>query len=404
MVKPQTLKGFRDFLPETAKKRQYIITTLKQVFESFGFAPLETPALEYEEVLLGKYGEEGDKLMYRFTDNGDRRVALRYDQTVPLSRVIAQYQNELPMPFKRYQVQPVWRAENTQKGRFREFLQCDADIVGSCSPLSDAEVLTVAAKAVETLGFQEFKILINDRETFIGLPIAAIIAVDKLKKIGPEGVVNELLGKGIAKTSDEAYIILKSIEEKKPTVRLQQIFSFLETMGVKPKQYEYSPTLARGLDYYTGLIFEIEIDGYTVGSVCGGGRYDKLIGMFGNTDIPAVGFAFGFDRLMEALNEQNLFPKDLQTAKVLVTIFSKDLQDISVTTASSLREQNISTELYLNEDAKMEKQLKYADQKGIPYVVIIGPQEAEKNMVTLKNLKTREQKQVLVTDLPNELI
>jgi histidyl-tRNA synthetase len=404
MVKPQTLKGFRDFLPENAKKRQYVITTLKQVFESFGFAPLETPALEYEGVLLGKYGEEGDKLMYRFTDNGDRRVALRYDQTVPLSRVVAQYQNELPMPFKRYQVQPVWRAENTQKGRFREFLQCDADIVGSSSPLSDAEVIALAAKAVKTLGFQKFKILINDRETFTGLPIAAIIAVDKLKKIGPEGVVNELLDKGIAKNSDEAYTILKSIEEKKPTLRLQQIFSFLETMGVKPEQYEYSPTLARGLDYYTGLIFEIEIAGYTVGSVCGGGRYDKLIGMFGNVDIPAVGFAFGFDRLMEALGEQNLFPNDLQTTKVLVTIFSKELQDKSVAVASKLRSENISTELYLNEEAKMEKQLKYADQKGIPYVVIIGPEEADKNIVTLKNLKTREQKQVTLTNLPNELI
>lgn len=403
MVKPQTLKGFRDFLPEEAKKRQYVINTLKKVFESFGFAPLETPALEYEEVLLGKYGEEGDKLMYRFTDNGDRKVALRYDQTVPLSRVVAQYYNELPIPFKRYQVQPVWRAENTQKGRFREFLQCDIDIVGSSSPLSDAEVLSVAAKAVTALGFKNFKILINDRETFKDLPIAAVIAVDKLKKIGPEGVVNELLGKGIAKNSDEAYTLLKTIEEKKPTARLEQIFSLIETMGVKPEQYEFCPTLARGLDYYTGLIFEIEIEGYPVGSVCGGGRYDKLIGMFGSSDIPAVGFAFGFDRVMEALKEQNLFPSHLQTTKVLVTVFSKDLVDASVATTSALRAAGISTEIYLDENTKMEKQLKYADQKEIPYVVIIGPEEAEKNVVTLKNLQTREQKQVSLSNLPNEI-
>jgi len=398
MVKPQTLKGFRDFLPEQARKRQYVISTLKKVFESFGFEPLETPALEYEEVLLGKYGEEGDKLMYRFTDNGQRRVALRYDQTVPLSRVIAQYVNTLPMPFKRYQMQNVWRAENTQKGRFREFLQCDADIVGSTSPLSDAEVITVAAKAIEALGFKNFKILINTRETFEGLPIAAVIAVDKLKKIGPEGVVNELLGKGIAKNSDEAYQILKSIEEKKPTEQLEQTFSLLETLGVKPQQYEYSPTLARGLDYYTGLIFEIEIEEYTVGSVCGGGRYDKLIGMFSGQDVPAVGFAFGFDRLMEALNEQNIFPKDLRTTKVLVTIFSPEFEDNAVKTTTLLRDSNIATELYLDTTTKIEKQLRYADQKEIPYVVIIGPEEVEKNVVKLKDMKTGEQETMTVEE------
>lgn len=403
MVKPQTLKGFRDFLPEQAKKRQYVINTLRKVFESFGFDPLETPALEYEDILLGKYGEEGDKLMYRFTDNGERKVALRYDQTVPFSRVVAQYGNTLPMPFKRYQMQNVWRAENTQKGRFREFLQCDADIVGTSSPLADAEVLATAAKSVEALGFPKFTILINDRATFEGLPIAAIIAVDKLKKIGPEGVVNELLGKGLAKTSQEAYEILKSIEEKKPTDRLQQIFSYLESFGVKPEQYTFSPTLARGLDYYTGLIFEIELEGYTVGSVCGGGRYDKLIGMFGDKDIPAVGFAFGFDRLMEALSEKNLFPKDLQTTNVLVTIFSNELLSSSVEITAKLREKGINTELYLDESAKMEKQLKYADHKGIPYVVIIGPEEAEKNMVKVKNMTTREQQTVTVEEIITEL-
>jgi histidyl-tRNA synthetase len=360
--------------------------------------------LEYEEVLLGKYGEEGDKLMYRFTDNGGRKVALRYDQTVPLSRVVAQYQNTLPLPFKRYQVQPVWRAENTQKGRFREFLQCDCDIVGSSSPLADAEVIAVATKAIQTLGFGTFKVLINDRTTFEGLPIAAIIAVDKLKKIGPEGVVNELIGKGIAANSEQAYEILKSIEEKKPTQRLQEIFSVLESLGITTMQYEYSPTLARGLDYYTGLIFEIEIEGYTAGSVCGGGRYDKLIGMFSGQDVPAVGFAFGFDRLMEALSEQNLFPNDLQTTKVLVTIFSPEYEKYAINTVSLLRSNGISAELYLDNNTKMEKQLKYAIAKNTPYMVIIGPEEVEKNLVTIKNLRTREQKQVSQENLPDEII
>lgn len=407
MIKVQTLKGFRDFLPEDAKKRQYVITTLKDVFASYGFAPLETPAIEYEEVLLGKYGEEGDKLMYRFTDNGGRKVALRYDQTVPLSRVVAQYGSAssplLPMPFKRYQMQPVWRAENTQKGRFREFLQCDADIVGTNSPLSDAEVISMAAKAITTLGFTNFKILINDRTTFKDLPTAVITAIDKLKKIGPEGVVNELLGKGIAKNSEEAYQLLKQVEESKPTERLGQIFSLLETMGIASGQYEYTPTLARGLDYYTGLIFEIEIDGYTAGSVCGGGRYDKLIGMFSGNDIPAVGFAFGFDRLMEALSERNLFPKDLQTTKVLVTIFSKELTDKSVEIVTKLRQANISAELYVDENTPLAKQLKYAVAKNIPYIVIIGPEEIEKGLVTVKNLETREQKQISLESLSDTL-
>ena len=375
----QTLKGFRDFLPKEMRKRQYVINTLKQVFESYGFEPLETPALEYAEILLGKYGEEGDKLMYKFKDNGDRDVALRYDQTVPLARVVAQYQNELPMPFKRYQIQPVWRAENTQKGRYREFLQCDADIVGANSPLSDAEIINLAEKALEKLGFSNYKIVINDRVNFANVPPLAIATIDKLQKIGKEGVLKELGDKGIpASTLDE-------VLNKKPTENLEKIIRLLNNPRVV-----FDPTLARGLDYYTGLIFEIEIEGYSAGSVCGGGRYDNLIGMFAGKDIPAVGFAFGFDRLVEAMDELNLFPTDLATTKVLVTVFSDDLRNKSIEVANKLRENDINTELYLD-DAKMEKQLKYADQKGIPFVVIIGPDEAKNNTVTLKNMKTREQ-------------
>ena len=391
-MKVQTLKGFRDFLPQEARKRQYVIDILRSVFESYGFEPLETPALEYEEILLGKYGDEGDKLMYRFEDNGKRKVAMRYDQTVPLARVIAQYQNELPMPFKRYQIQNVWRAENTQKGRYREFLQCDADIVGTSSPLADAEIIALAAKGLEELGLKDFKILINDRSVFDNIPKSAISSIDKLKKIGKDKVAEELVKKGISKV--QAASILSSIEGKKPTERLNQIFSDLEKLGVKKTLIEFSPTLARGLDYYTGLIFEIEINDYSAGSVCGGGRYDNLIGTFANKQIPAVGFAFGFDRLIEAMNQLNLFPKDLQTTKVLVTVFNKDLLKNSISCTPALRSAGVSTELYLDENAKMEKQLKYADQKGIPYVVIIGPNEASKNMVTVKNMITREQKTV----------
>ena len=393
-IKPQTLKGFRDFLPKETKKRQYMINTLKKVFESYGFEPLETPALEYEEILLGKYGDEGDKLMYRFEDNGKRRVALRYDQTVPLARVVAQYQNELPMPFKRYQIQNVWRAENTQKGRFREFLQCDIDTVGLNSPLSDAEIIVIAAKSLEKLGFKNYKIRVGDRKLFKGIPPAAITIIDKLKKIGSEKVVAELKEKGF----DEQ--ILNKIKNSKPNQDIELILGIAQEMGVADEIY-FDPTLARGLDYYTDMIFEIEIEGYSGGSVGGGGRFDKLIGMFAGKDIPAVGFAFGFDRLMQAMEELNLFPKDLPTTKVLVTIFpaspqggSKGLMQKSLDISMSLRSAGVSTELYLDENTKMEKQLKYADQKQIPFAIIIGPDEASKNVITLRNMKTREQKTV----------
>ncbi|MCL5438728.1 MAG: histidine--tRNA ligase [Patescibacteria group bacterium] len=396
----QTLKGFRDFLPKEAKKRQYVIETLKKVFESYGFEPLETPALEYEEILTGKYGEEGDKLMYKFTDNGGRKVALRYDQTVPLARVIAQYGDALPMPFKRYQIQNVWRAENTQKGRYREFLQVDADIVGSPSPLSDAEIIALAVKSLEKLGFKNYKILINDRSLLDSIPKSAISAIDKLKKIGKDGVLKELINKGIPK--EKAQLILSEIEKKKPTERINNILSYITPIGVKPLKCEFLPTLARGLDYYTSTIFEIEIDGYSAGSVCGGGRYDNLIGIFAGKQIPAVGFAFGFDRLIEAMEELDLFPKDLNTSNVLVTVFNNELLDKSIEAAEKLRKNGINSELFLDPEQKMEKQLKYADTKGVPYVVIIGPDEAKNNTVTIRNMQTREQKTIEIEKLPDE--
>ncbi|MBI4096526.1 MAG: histidine--tRNA ligase [Candidatus Levybacteria bacterium] len=382
-IKAQTLKGFRDFLPSEARKRQFVVNALKKVFESYGFEPLETPSLEYEEILLGKYGSEGDKLMYRFEDNGKRRVALRYDQTVPLARVVAQYQNQLPMLFKRYQIQNVWRAENTQKGRFREFLQCDIDTVGTSSPLSDTEIIEVAATSLKALGFKDFKILINDRKNFDKLDKKAISIIDKLAKIGEDKVKIYLKEEEI---DDKT---LEKVKNMPITEELKNIAGLLEKIKI-----EFSPTLARGLDYYTGLIFEIEIEGYSAGSVCGGGRYDNLIGLFANKQVPAVGCAFGFDRLMEAMDQLNLFPKDLQTTKVLVTIFSPELVQQSINCTTVLRSAKVSTELYLDPNAKLEKQMKYADTKGIPYAVIIGPDEAKNKTVTLKNLKTREQKTI----------
>lgn len=400
----QTLKGFRDFLPKEARKRKYMIDTFRKVFESYGFEGMETPVLEFDEILTGKYGDEGDKLMYRFEDNGGRKVAMRYDQTVPLARFIAQYSNLLPTPYKRYQIQNVFRAENTQKGRYREFIQCDIDTVGIDSANADAEIIMTAADALKALGFTKFKVLINDRSVFEGLSMDAIIVLDKLKKIGEDGVVEEMVVKGICKNAEEAKNLLQSIIDTRPTERLREIFKALQKMGLNEENFDFSPTLARGLDYYTGMIFEIETEEYPGGSICGGGRYDKLIGMFAKQNIPAVGFAFGFDRTYEAMDALNLFPEDMTNAssKVLVSVFSKELEEKSLEISSQLRSNNINTEVYLN-DTKMEKQLKYADQKGIPYVIILGPEEVEKNVVTLKNLKQRSQEQLPLDEVIKKL-
>jgi histidyl-tRNA synthetase len=388
----QTLKGFRDFLPQEARKRQFVINTLKMVFASYGFDPLETPTLEYEDILTGKYGDEGDKLMYRFEDNGGRRVAMRYDQTVPLARVAAQYQNELPMPFKRYQIQPVWRAENTQRGRFREFLQCDIDTVGLTTPLSDAEILAIISDSYEALGFKDFTILVNDRSVFSDLPPKAIIAIDKLKKIGEENVKKELEALGVGSSR------LDEITNSPVPEKLQIILTAAKELGVDENRLKFEPTLARGLDYYTGIIIEVEIKDYSAGSVGGGGRYDNLIGMFSSTPFPAIGFAFGFDRIIDAMDEQSLFPDDLGNTKVLVTIFSPELEKNSIEISYQLRANGVPTELYLDPNAKMEKQLKYADQKGIPFAVIIGSEEAEKDQITVKDLKNRKQEKLSFED------
>ena len=392
MIKAQTLKGFRDFLPVDAIKRQFVVGKIKTAFERFGFDPLETPALEYAETLLGKYGDEADKLLYVFEDRGGRKVGMRYDQTVPLARVVAQYQN-LPKPFKRYQIQPVWRAENPQKGRYREFLQCDADIVGDTSPLSDAEVIALAIKTIESLGFRTFRVFINDRTLFDDIPLSAITIVDKLKKIGEEGVKKELLEKKFDPS------LLSQVKNNKPTQNLRQILTALSSLGVSEKIVQFEPTLARGLDYYTGTIFEIAIDGYLAGSVCGGGRYDNLIGQFTGKDVPAVGFAFGFDRIVEAMEQFNLIPNMSTVTRALVTAF----ENIdSRTLTSSLRKAGINTELFY-EPAKLDKQLKYADRKGIPYVIIQGPDEVKRGVVKLKNLQTKEQEELAVEEVIKKL-
>lgn len=401
MIKAQTLKGFRDFLPGTALARQFVIAKIKGVFELFGFDPLETPALEYAETLTGKYGMEADKLLYLFKDNGKRNVGLRYDQTVPLSRVVAQYP-DLPKPFKRYQVQPVWRAENTQKGRYREFLQCDIDTVGTVSPLADAEIINCTLTAFKQFGFSGLTMQINDRAIFDDLKLTKkeITIIDKLYKIGPDAVVAELEESG----RKNAKSLLQTLKTAGPTERLWKIFEALKRLGYKQDvDFTFDPFLARGLDYYTSTIFELKSAQYTAGSLAGGGRYDNLIGQFAGVSQPAVGIAFGFDRMMDAISELKLLPEGTTATELLVTIFSSEQLGPSLELTAKLRDKGINTEVYMEADAKLEKQLKYADRKGIPYVVIQGPEEIAQKVVKLKNMQTKFQEELTVDQLTAKL-
>lgn len=406
MIKVQTPKGFRDFLPEQASVRSVVAQKIIETFKQFGFEPLETPALEFAETLKGKYGEE-EKLIYEFETRGGDKLALRYDQTVPLARVIAQYgsagsphgQPVLPLPFKRYQIQPVWRGENTQKGRYREFVQCDADIVGISTPLADAEILSLVLEIYKNLGLSVI-IKINDRNNFTNLDKKYISAIDKLEKIGEAAVLGELQAKGM--TSNQANKALKTLQEKPLTDNLKQILMYLEEMGQDINKVKYEPTLARGLDYYTGMIFETVLESGG-SSICGGGRWDKMIGNFTGIDLPATGFALGFDRTIEVLQQANLLPPYSPSTKVLVCIFNTDLVAESIKIVNQLDENNINGELWLDPASKLDKQLKYADQKGIPYVVIIGPDEAKNNQVTVKNMVSGEQKTISQNDLIDQI-
>ena len=393
----QTLKGFRDFLPAEKRARDLAVAKIKSTFERFGFEPIETPTLEYAELLLGKYGDEADKLVYSFEDRGGRQVALRYDQTVPTARVLSQYQNELGKCFRRYQIQPVFRADKPQKGRYRELIQCDADIFGTISPIADAEILSVYYDIYRDLGLTDLVIELNDRETLIStltpyatkeVKVFSIIqSIDKLDKQTVEEVISELIAKGLDKSSAKS--ALSDIQKATPSTSLASIIQATQTLGVPEVNIKFNPALARGLDYYTGMIFEGKIPG-ELGSVGGGGRYDKLIESLGGPNIPAVGFGLGFDRTIEVLIARNLV-SSTPTTRVLVTIFSPALQGLALQVAQSLRSAGINTELYPDPTDKLDKQFKYADKKSIPYAIVIGQDEIDKNLVTLKNLATREQ-------------
>lgn len=408
---PQLLRGFRDFLPKDKKQRDWLTAKIKETFERFGFEPIETPALEYSSLLLGKYGTEADKLVYRFTDNGGRDVALRFDQTVPTARVLALNQNPdvLPQLLRRYQIQNVFRADKPQKGRYREFIQCDADIFASTPPIADAEILSVYAEIYRNVGFQKLIIKVNDRETLLPLLLQAgilenqlfsvIQSIDKLEKIQEDGVSEELLKKGLSLPTIKR--VFENLRSAKPSKNLSAIVLVAEELGIPKDTIRFSTTLARGLDYYTGMVFEGIIPNIQGGSVGGGGRYDKLIESLGGVAIKAVGFGLGFDRTLEAAEELGLLPRSRATATVLVTIFEGNPVQ-SVKTARFLRDQGINTELF-TQPVKLDKQLKYADKKGIPYVVILGPEEAENGTATVKDMRKQSQQTVPLAKLPNLL-
>lgn len=408
--KIQTLKGFRDFLPNDMKKRDYVLKHIREVYARFGFEPIQTPTLEYADLILGKYGEEADKLVYSFKDFGDRLVALPYDLTVPTARILAQYK-DLPKYFRRYQIQSVFRAEKPQKGRYRESTQCDIDIFGSKDSLSDAEIIACAYAVFEALGYTKIEILINDRkiltknlktfETRKVNHLSIIQTIDKLDKKSEAEVVKELTVKGLANTKAKKAINL--IKQVKISPELEKIIQIAVKLGVPENVIKFTPTLARGLDYYTGMIFEITIPEYPLGSFGGGGRYDNLIKKLSGVDIAAVGFSFGLDRLVEAFDKLNIYPDNLPATQVLVTVFSPKYTLNSINVVNLLRKSGIACELFPDETVKLDKQLKYADKKHIPWVVIVGPKEILKEQVVLKNLKTKRQETIPTSALLTQI-
>ena len=396
----QTLKGFRDFLPEEARKRNWLKNKLIEYTEAWGYEPLETPTLEPLELFAGEIGED-EKLFFSFTDQGGRKVALRYDQTVPTCRVIGQYADKLVFPFRRYQIQSTFRAEKPQKGRYREFTQFDIDIFGIASPLADAEVIASNIDIYQKLGFKNVIILVNNRDLMKGFPYEALVAIDKLKKIGEDGVIADMVQKGIAK--EKALEYLTYVKNLNPDETISSIFSYLKNYGFSENNYQFAPTLARSFSYSQGPIWEIVIPEYQAGSVGGGERYDGMMKRITGRDIPATGIAFGFDRTLEAIETCGLLPAILENIKVLVTVFIPDIWNTAIQTSALLRNAGVSTELYPDPSVKLEKQLKYADKKGISFVIIQGPEEVKNKTVQLKNMKERTSKIIPVEEIVKEL-
>ncbi len=428
--KPSILKGFRDYLPEQMILRQAIIQRFKDVFELHGFDPLDTPAIEYLEVLTGKAGEN-EKLMYAFEDHGGRSVGLRYDLTVPLARVVAMHQSEIVFPFKRYHVAPVWRADRPQRGRFREFWQCDADIAGVDSMTADAEIISVLVDALAAVGLDNSVAHISHRRLLERIAVAAGVpeeqaatvyrSVDKLDKIGADGVKSEMIEGGIDGSAADAILDTISITGSSADIlfelsrRLQtdakaegalaemiQLFELLAQMGVPADKAILDLTLARGLDYYTGPVFEAKVTEPKVGSVAGGGRYEGLIGSFGSRPISATGVSLGLERIIEVVREHGTMTIPTSVAQVFVPVIDRHLANAAALT-KELRRAGIKTDMSLLEGKSLGEQLKYAGRRGITFAAILGPDEAERGLVAIKDLVSGEQVDIERTTLIEQL-
>ncbi|MDT4955114.1 MAG: histidyl-tRNA synthetase [Acidobacteriota bacterium] len=444
--KTQPARGMRDFLPADVRRREYVIGIIKEVYERYGFEPLETPAVENIETLLGKYGEEGNQLIFKILKRGEHAktgeadLALRYDLTVPLARVVAEYRAQLPKFFKRYQIQPVWRADRPARGRFREFYQCDVDALGSRSMVVEAELCAAASEALTKLGFTNFTIRLNHRQVLAGVLDAAgvqsdkhgdaLVALDKLDKIGREGVEKEFALRGIAKDAGDQLLdffaglgelehaaqlipgerreteaetlnaatlgrLIEFVGDHEDGARgvdeLRSIIGFAAANGASDR-IKIDPSLARGLSYYTGAIMEINVPDLA-GSLGGGGRYDNLVGMFSGQDVPACGFSLGLERIVVVMTECEMFPPALVAAPadVMVTIWNEETVSDSLALATKLRGAGIRVDIYPEAD-KLAKQFKYASSRGIPFVAIVGTDERERGEVSLKDMNTGEQK------------
>lgn len=450
MSKPSIPKGTRDFLPHEMRRRNYIFDTTRKVFQKYGFLPIETPTMEKTETLMGKYGEEGDRLIFRVLNSGDfikksnkqafesesaipfansiSEKALRYDLTVPFARFVVQHQNELTFPFKRYQIQPVWRADRPQRGRYREFYQCDVDVVGSESLMQEVELIQIFDEVLSELKLNDFTIKINNRKILSGLVevvgeadklIPITVAIDKLDKIGEEGVVKELREKEISESAIEKLQplltikgsneeVLKAIDSivssseigAKGMEELTFVLNTIKNLGLHKAKLEFDPSLARGLNYYTGAIFEVKSNEVNIGSICGGGRYDDLTGIFGMKNLSGVGVSFGADRIYDVLEELNLFPEALTSSTQLMFANFGDQEAMqSAIWLKLLRDNGISSELYPDAH-KLKKQMNYANNKNIPFVALVGEDEMKNQEILIKNMETGEQ----ITYSPLDLI
>ncbi len=452
MSKPSIPKGTRDYGPKAMARRQWIFSIIKDVFEKHGFLPVNTPSFENLQTLTGKYGEEGDKLIFRILNNGDylakanldafeakdskalipsiSKKALRYDLTVPFARFVVMNRNDLIFPFRRYQIQPVWRGDRPGKGRYQEFTQCDADIIGSTSTLCELDLIQVFNEALTNLGLPNFTIHLNDRRILsalassLGVDYSMLkdftIAIDKYDKVGVDGVIEDLDARGFSdKVKSGVKSIFEANQAESNSAVLNEIKSIIEdseegtsglknvetllnrsnTLGINEPNLKFDAMLARGLDYYTGAIFEVRVKDAPVGSICGGGRYDDLTGIFGWKGMSGVGISFGADRIEDVLEHFELFPEFLdKSTDVLIANMGEEELDLELKISSQLRSKGYAVEIY-PDSTKLKKQMKYADDKNIPYVVIIGEEERSSNKLTLKNMKNGDQKLVKQSDL-----